>query len=94
MIPWVTFQGHASLSTTVLKLWCKDAVGSLLNPCHSGLQTVCKPHVVTMVELTAGQRIFVVMKFHETRSVQASQDTFGEAFPDPRTTSKENNLGQ
>ena len=26
MIPWVTFQGHASLSTTVLKLWCKNAV--------------------------------------------------------------------
>ena len=28
MIPWVTFQGHASWSTTVLKLWCKNAVGS------------------------------------------------------------------
>ena len=88
MIPWGTFQGYASLSTTVLKLWCKNAVGSLLNPCDSGLQTVCKPQVVTMVQLTAEQRIFVVMKFHETRSLQATQDAFGEAFPDREPPAK------
>ena len=36
MIPWVAFQGHASWSTIVLKLWCRNAVGSLLNRCYSG----------------------------------------------------------
>ena len=73
MIPWVTFQGHTSLSITVLKLRCKHA---LLKPCHPGLQTVCKPQVVTMVQLTVELRIFVVKKFHETRSLQAAQDAF------------------
>ena len=70
MIPLVSFQGHASWRTTVLKLWCKNAV--------------CKPQVVTMVQLTAEQRIFVVKKFYETRNLQATymEYAFGEALPD------------
>ena len=71
-----------------LEIVAQNAVGSLLNPCHSGLQTVCKPKVVTMVQLTAEQRIFVVMKFHETTTLQAAQDAFGEAFLDREPPAK------
>ena len=52
------------------------------------VQTACKPQVVTMVQLTAERRIFVVMKFHETRTLQTTQDAFGEAFPDREPPAK------
>lgn len=41
-----------------------------------------------MVQLTTEQRIFVVKKFHETRSLQATQVEFREAFPDREPPAK------
>ena len=55
MIHLVTFKGHASASTTVLRLWCKNAVGSLLNSCYFGLQTECKPRVAHTVQLITAE---------------------------------------
>ncbi len=47
-----------------------------------------KPHVGNMVQLTVEQRVFVVTKFHENRSLQATQDAFREAFPERGPPSK------
>ncbi len=41
-----------------------------------------------MGQLTTEQRVFVVTKFHENKSLQATQDAFRESFPDRDPPSK------